>query len=38
VAKTTAAKKTVRKPAPKGRSGKAPVAKRPVRRPRRGRA
>ena len=34
----TAAKKTVRKPAPKGRSGKAPVAKRPARRSRRGKA
>jgi len=37
-ANKTAAKKMVRKPAPKGRSGKAPVAKRPVRRSRRGKA
>ena len=37
-AKKTAAKKMVRKPAPKGRSGKAPVAKRPVRGSRRGKA
>lgn len=37
-AKKTAVKKTVRKPTPKGRSGKTPVAKRPVGRSRRGRA
>ena len=37
-ARKTAAKKTIRKPAPKGQSGRAPVAKRPVRRSRRGRA
>ena len=37
-AKKTAAKRTVRKPVPKGRSGKAPVAKRPVPRSRRGKA
>jgi hypothetical protein len=37
-AKMTAAKKTVRKTAAAGRSGKAPVAKRPVRRSRGGRA
>jgi hypothetical protein len=35
-AKRTAAKRTVRKPAPKGRSGKAPVVKRRVRRSRGG--
>jgi hypothetical protein len=35
--KKTAAKKTIRKPAPNSRSGKAPVVKRPVRRSRRGR-
>ena len=35
-AKKTGAKKTIRKPAPKGRSGKTPVAKRRVRRSRRG--
>jgi hypothetical protein len=38
VAKMTAAKKTVRKSVAKGRSSKASVAKRPVRRVRRGRA
>ena len=37
-ARKTAAKKTIKKPRPKGRSGRAPVAKRPVRRSRRGRA
>lgn len=37
-AKRTAAKRTVGKPAPKGRSGKAPVVKRRVRRSRRGKA
>ena len=37
-AKKAAAKKTVTTTAPKGRSGKAPLAKRPVRRSRRGRA
>ena len=37
-AKRTAAKRTVRKPAPKGRSGKAPVVKRRVRRSGRGKA
>jgi hypothetical protein len=37
-AKRTAAKRTVRKPAPKGRSGKAPVVKRRVRRSRGGKA
>ena len=37
-AKKTAAKKTIRKVAPKGQSGRAPGAKRPVRRSRRGRA
>jgi hypothetical protein len=37
-AKKTTAKKTIRTSPPKGRSGKAPVAKRPVRRSRRGRA
>ena len=37
-AKQTAAKKTVGKPVPKGLTGRAPVAKRPVRRARRGRA
>ena len=36
-AKKTAAKKTIRKSVPKGRSARAPVAKRPVRRSRRGR-
>jgi len=35
-AKKAAANKMVSKPAPKGRSGKSPVAKRPVRRSRRG--
>ena len=35
---TAANSKTVRKPAPKGRSGKPSVARRPVRRPRRGEA
>jgi hypothetical protein len=38
VAKKTLAKATVRKPAPKGRSGQAHVAKRPVRRPQPGKA
>jgi hypothetical protein len=37
-AKKTAAKRTVRKPAPKDRSGKAPVVKRRVRRSRGGKA
>jgi hypothetical protein len=37
-AKKTALKKTVRKPAPKGRSGKAPVVKRRVRPARGGKA
>ena len=37
-AKKTAATKMVGKPAPKGRSGQAPVAKRPLRRSRRGKA
>jgi len=37
-AKKTAARKTIRKSVPKGRSARAPVAKRPVRRSRRGRA
>jgi hypothetical protein len=37
-AKRTAAKRTVRKPAPKRRSGKAPVLKRRVRRSRGGKA
>jgi hypothetical protein len=37
-AKRTEAKRTVRKPAPKGRSGKAPVVKRRVRRSRGGKA
>jgi len=37
-AKRTEAKRTVRKVAPKGQSGRAPGAKRPVRRSRRGRA
>jgi len=36
--KRTAAKRTAGKPAPKGRSGRAPVVKRRVRRPRRGKA
>ena len=37
-AEKAAAKRTVRKPPPKGRSGKAPVVKRGVRRSRRGKA